>query len=398
MKTCLIVWGNWGPYHYARFRGFREAFESQGVKAVGLELFKISGYYEWENDNKSEDGVTHLNLGTLESSYPLFKLLKIVYPFIKELRPSVVFVPSYWHWSLTINIFARLTGAKVVMMNETHGGTEKAKGIKKWIKKLIVSRFHGALIGGKPHARYFQELGIPEDRIFPGYDAIDNSYFTTKAQNARNQEKDTRQTFSLPHRYFLSLSRMIEKKNLLRLIDSFSALTKNYSNTDIHLIFVGSGDEEPKVRQRVIDRGLTLVDHTINPKQAYDATNSAVHFYGFKQVDENPAFYALCECFLMPSIFEEWGLVANEAMACGRPVIASREAGCAEDLIVEGVTGFTFPSNNTEALTQAMNRFVEDPELSDQLGHNALRHIRRFGCENFGEQAVLCAQRCLAPN
>jgi len=389
-KRAVIVWGNWGPYHYARFRGFKEAFQSAGMQAIGLELFPVSGHYEWKVDNLDDPDIIHLNLGNDEARFPLWKVLTVLLPQLKRLKPDFVFVPSYWHWSLCINLFCRLRGSRIIMMNETHGGTESAKGWKKAIKRFIVSRFHGALVGGQPHRRFYNELGIADKNIFIGYDAIDNAYFTTAAQNARKQEDKWRNRLKLPKRYFLSLSRMIPKKNLPRLVRAYAHMLDEKPDTDISLVFVGSGESEDDIRKQVLELNLPLVDHTTD-KVDFTPDKPAVHFYGFRQIDENPAFYAFSECFMMPSVFEEWGLVCNEAMACARPVISSTEAGCAEDLVIDGITGFKVPQQDTDALANAMLTFAKTPGLSDKLGSQALDHIASFDCETFGSNAVACA-------
>ena len=74
------------------------------------------------------------------------------------------------------------------MMNESHADTEKATGLKRWIKTQIVKRFHAALVGGKPHQRHFEDLGMKAESIFPGYDAIDVDYFSEKASTLRVNE------------------------------------------------------------------------------------------------------------------------------------------------------------------------------------------------------------------
>ncbi|MFN9619512.1 MAG: hypothetical protein ACK55X_07370 [Synechococcaceae cyanobacterium] len=83
-------------------------------------------------------------------------------------------------------IIGRVFGCRVVMMNESHAGTEKAKGIKRTVKRLLLKLFHAALVGGKPHKRHFSLLGIPSSLIFTGYDAIDNDYFSQSAANIRS--------------------------------------------------------------------------------------------------------------------------------------------------------------------------------------------------------------------
>ena len=227
-----------------------------------------------------------------------------------------------------------------------------------------------------------------------------------------------RKAYGLPERYFLSLGRMVEKKNLSTLVEAYARfarssvekhgagsleqgermqgaqglghranLTENCELNTEHcvpaLVFVGSGELEGALREQARKLGLQVIDRTswtadqsshrltrINtdgserlaadrtevkatgpltraggedPQRQTDdckltaddsaAQGGAVYFYGFRQIEENAIFYALAEAFVLPSLKEEWGLVVNEAMAAGLPVIVSRTAGCAEDLV-----------------------------------------------------------------
>ena len=140
-----------------------------------------------------------------------------------------------------------------------------------------------------------------------------------------------------------------------------------------------------------------MVDHPEGEESqsSYDPDIPAVHFYGFRQIDQNPTFYALSECFVMPSIFEEWGLVTNESMACSTPCITSSVAGCAEDLVIENETGFTAPWDDVDALHTALDKFNQDPDLTSELGIKAFEHIQKFGCDFFGSQSVNVTQKVL---
>jgi glycosyltransferase involved in cell wall biosynthesis len=112
-----------------------------------------------------------------------------------------------------------------------------------------------------------------------------------------------------------------------------------------------------------------------------DAANSApgrIHFAGFQNQSRLPAFYAAADALVLPSDSSEtWGLVVNEAFACGIPAVVSGAAGCAPDLIDEGRTGFTFPCGKTEALAEAMLRVLDlrnDPNLPKYLAAKSEAH------------------------
>ena len=101
-----------------------------------------------------------------------------------------------------------------------------------------------------------------------------------------------------------------------------------------------------------------------------EQTDVPTHFAGFKNQTELPAYYAAADLLALPSVSETWGLVVNEAMACGTPAVVSAAVGCAPDLIEEGVTGATFPVGDVPAFAEAVMRMV--PGLGTQVVADAL--------------------------
>jgi glycosyltransferase involved in cell wall biosynthesis len=90
----------------------------------------------------------------------------------------------------------------------------------------------------------------------------------------------------------------------------------------------------------------------------------------------------------MPSLWEEWGLVVNEALACSTPVIVSVNAGCAEDLVIDGVTGFKIDPKNTPSITHAMKKIADKDVDRKAMGHAGRELVQQFDCAHFGENAV----------
>lgn len=462
------------------------AFTAHACRIMPVQIAAMTETYGWKDDGKSRltgkkcGGLRTLCAGTEEAVSPIevfFQARKL----FKEEGIGVVFVPSYSPARyLALSLAAKSLGLRTVMMNESHAGTEKAAGWKKWIKRQIVKQFDAALVGGAPHKRHFGALGIPEEKIFTGYDAVDNDFFAARADEIRaeakknvqcavfsaqeegagalsalNSQRSTEQNprcaYGLPDRYFLSLGRMVEKKNLATLVSAYAKFCDEWrvagdereGKAPLALVFVGSGELEPQLEAQARSLGLEVVDrraagasesgHSL-PAPRHKENCGAVFFYGFRQLDENPVFYALAEAFVLPSLYEEWGLVVNEAMACSLPVIVSRTAGCAEDLVPgsgqvtgagwrvahgeatgggdaaatkgadaraarpypeERSNGFIFDPASVEELSESLRRIAEMGDGRGEMGRKSREIVAYFSCENFARQALAAAEAAM---
>jgi glycosyltransferase involved in cell wall biosynthesis len=158
----------------------------------------------------------------------------------------------------------------------------------------------------------------------------------------------------------------------------------------------------------------------LNTENSVEEDRGAVFFYGFRQIEENAVFYGLAEAFVLPSLYEEWGLVVNEAMACSLPVIVSRTAGCAEDLLPGSESmeqeadvraarpylerrsnGFAFDPASSDALSEALRRIAdqktkrlrdEETDGVTEMGQRSREIVAKFSCKNFARQAMRAAR------
>jgi glycosyltransferase involved in cell wall biosynthesis len=313
------------------------------------------------------------------------------------------------------------------MMNDTHAGTARARGLKALVKRRIVASFDSGFVAGKPQRRYFASLGLPNERIFTGYDVVDNDFFARQATSARNQADEMRKRYNLPERYFLSLGRFVVKKNLPVLIRAFRKFLEANTIGETHLVMVGSGEEDARLRALCSELDLPVYEKSNSNgtgnwserlRTGVKSLKPGVHFYGFRQISENPDFYALADAFILPSLYEEWGLVVNEAMACGLPVVVSETAGCAEDLLeqaasasithhppielqAEGIqrkahsNGFVFDPQSCDELAAAMVLLNANPDMRERMGKASNRIIEKFSCDVFAENALLAARAAM---
>ena len=388
-RLALFVWGNWSPNHHARLRSAIELFEENGVRAEGLELFGSSGVYQW-GGVESDLPVHRLAFPPPEMRFRPWLLTTRALPFLWATRPDVIFVPSYWPWSLYLNLTARAFGARVVMMNDTHAGSARSGGLRLRARKLFVRNFHAALVAGEPQVEYFSSLGLSAHKIFTGYDVVDNDFFADGAKRARQDAAAIRDRLLLPMRYLLSLGRLVPEKNLDVLLKAFALVKPGSDGVCPALVIVGSGPEERRIREMCQALGLRVDTNQRLERSVGDsgALTTSVHFYPFATPEEVANYYGLAEALVLPSASETWGLVVNEAMASSLPVVVSSAVGCSADLVQIGANGFIFDPESPSELAQYLQRFIDAPSLSQQMGGVSAEIIQHWGLGRFAAGAL----------
>lgn len=290
---------------------------------------------------------------------------------LTEIKPQVVVIPG-WAFAEALGAldWCVETNTPVVVMSESTAWDEPRKSWKESIKGRVVRLCAAGLAGGTSHAAYLEQLGMPRARIFLGYDVVDNGYFAAKAGESRTQETEYRKRHGLPGKYFLASARFIEKKNLSRLIEAFARYRKLAGESESwDLVLLGDGP----LRSSLIDLCASL------------ELDACVHLPGFKQYDELPAYFGLAGAFVHASTTEQWGLVVNEAMASGLPVLVSNRCGCARDLVMHGVNGFTFDPHGVQELGALMQKVSAADFPRSLFGSESRRIIADWGPDRFAQ-------------
>jgi glycosyltransferase involved in cell wall biosynthesis len=116
---------------------------------------------------------------------------------------------------------------------------------------------------------------------------------------------------------------------------------------------------------------------------------------GFRQIEEIPVYYGLAKAFIHPALQDQWGVVVNEAMASGLPVIVSKNCGCAPELVEQGGNGFVFDPLDVAQLADYMLRISSDPVSLEQMGRASLEKISHWGLDRFAEGLYSAAEIAL---
>ena len=366
-KNIAIIFSDFGPYHVARIEALADALKAKGDNLIAYRFSESSTIYGWKP--VVPGNATVITLGSGEPTGVL-KSIRLALAFGKSLRKqkvSVAFLTSYAPLPNLLCVFtARLAGKKIILMNESWRLTETANFFGKLVKHFVVRLFSSALVGGRPQKQYAIDYGMNPNKVFLGYDVIDTTYFENQAARWKSQAADTLPVPNLPGRYFLNLGRFVSKKNIPTLVKAYANLLKRYPMLDIALVMVGEGGEEKSLRALIAELQIPIREGLT--EAVVSGNKAAVVFYPFQQVEVTPVFFARCEAFILPSMYEEWGLVVNEAMSCGTAVIVSENVGSASDLVVNKVNGFQFNPSSVAQLEEILEKFVKDPGLSKQFG------------------------------
>lgn len=338
-RPVAVLFHRFGPYHISRLNS-----AAREMTIAGIEMSRTDRTYAWDRIEGGERFARHVLSEDVETE-PAWRLGARMEELLSDLAPRAVAIPGWSHpAALAALAWCGRSGTPAVLMSESTAFDEPRRPWKEAVKRRLVARFGSALVGGQPHRRYLVELGMAPERVRDGYDVVDTDHFAAEADRVRRNAAEERRRRGLPERYFLASARFIRKKNLPFLIEAFAGYRHSAGPGAWDLVLLGDGEERPRLGAAIARYGL----------------DGAVHLPGFRQYADLSAFYALAGAFVHASTTEQWGLVVNEAMAAGLPVLVSRQCGCVEDLINEGENGYGFDPFDVEALTRLLRHVASD--------------------------------------
>lgn len=371
-----VCFTNFGPYHLARLRALALRLRASGDCLIAYEVAGNERTYPWQRRCNEEpfDWITLFPDRTLETLTP-GECAHAMVAVLDRDQPDALGIVGYTRpESVAAARWARRWGAVSILMSESQAIDRPRTWWKEIIKNRRIRLFDAALVGGPSHRDYLAELGMPEDRIALGYNAVDNLFYQTQADLWRNHPQGRKGLPESP--FFLSVCRFVPEKNLLRLIEAFAGY-RNQSRPGRRWDLVLCGDGP---RANLIHDAIAQSGHA-----------EGIHLTGFLQADELARLYAHAAAFVLPSISEPWGLVVNEAAATGLPLLVSRRAGCAQTLVPEpeGTTGARFDPLNVEEMAQKLAWLAERPEAERlSMGARAAEVVNQWGPDRFARGSL----------
>ncbi|MDI6808608.1 MAG: glycosyltransferase family 4 protein [Candidatus Eisenbacteria bacterium] len=232
-------------------------------------------------------------------------------------------------------------------------------------KKLLAAKSDACISYGTLSREFLVSLGAEKRKTFISYNTVDVEYFRDRANSARNERRKILDKLGVSgdSSIILYVGQLIQRKGIDHLLKAYGRLRRE--DTSASLFIVGYGPEERALKEMCIRDNIP-----------------DVHFKSFIDLPDLPEIYAVSAVFVLPSKIEVWGLVLNEAMACGLPIITTNTVGASRDLVEEGVNGFVVCAGDEEALYLGMKTLVSDRPLRERMGRESLRIISGFTYKN----------------
>jgi len=277
-------------------------------------------------------------------------------------RFDVLIVHGYNYATNLLGVaVAKFTGTKVLLRGDTRLQKKHlvASWYKRWGKRRLLGLFDGFLAIGRLNGDYYRAYGAKEERITFAPFCVDNSAFSLSVVEASSRCKAIRREYGIPEEAIVVLyaSKLTKRKRAQDVVAAFAKVAEECSKA--WLVIAGDGEEADKLKELARDSGV-----------------KTIRFVGFLNQSALPGLYAASDIFVLPSEEEPWGLIVNEVMAAGLPVVVSDQVGAAADLVEGKSTGVVFPCGDIGALKSALDSLLRSPELRADLGRNARALIR----------------------
>lgn len=373
----LIIHNDLRVYWRRRLLFLSDFLKSKEIELYAVELFGKGSPYDFESFNKTESWWDCLFPEQSDSDLTKDQIKDKVFAKLDEINPDVVVGGSIVFYSGALGLrWAKRNKKKFIMFDDAKPSWVKRNFIVQTVKNLITNQIDALWLPSDEYDEEYTRLySKSKIKYLYGYDCIDNDLFRTDSEKRVDNKK------------IITVSRLVQKKNVKSLLEAWKFVEDN--DDSYTLVIVGNGplfDELQGYRQSL---GLKRVD-----------------FLGVAANEELPKLLFEADAFVSPSLYESWGLVVNEAMAAGLPVLLSTKINAAFTLLKDGENGYLFNPSEPGVLQKKLLEFIRLPTPAkkkmslkslelisgmdfDYMGNELLQTINFFKTKPFKKPSVL---------
>jgi glycosyltransferase involved in cell wall biosynthesis len=282
-----------------------------------------------------------------------------------------------WHsrflWRAGLGSY--LSGTPLIIRGDSHLRTPRSK-LRQWIKEPLYqfafSKIEACLAVGIWNAEYFRHFGVPSHKIFQSPHSVDNDWFKNRALKLRDSRSQIRKKWGIADNDFVFsyIGKFIKIKKPQDFVEAFLIATQAKPST-------GSPSFQGGVKGLMVGDGPLMAELESRVKNA----EAQIKFTGFLNQTEVVEAYIASDCLVLPGQ-ETWGLVVNEAIACGLPVIVSDEVGCGPDVIDHGKNGMIFRCGDVRNLAQKMTEWCCSAVSREAIRSVNEQVLQKYSCQS----------------
>jgi glycosyltransferase involved in cell wall biosynthesis len=361
---------------YCSMNGVQSSFdEGFGVK-VAWDIPLLEGFPWVQIENNSPKPSLGgkfwglINLG-------LWKLITL------ENYDAVIVYTGYTYASFWIAVLsAKLTRKKFLFCTDTSSiEPRNKKRFKTWLKKLLLPPIFNladiVMVNSTPGRQVALSLGMSEQRIALTPFAVDNDWWISQAKQVDRQLVREKWNIPLDSTVLLFCAKLQPWKRPQDILTAFAQA--NCQNS--YLIFAGDG----------------ILREEMESKAEFLGIEHRVRFLGFVNQSQLPSVYCSADLFVLPSDYEPFGVVVNEAMLCGCPVVVSNKVGSGYDLIRHGENGFIYPCGDVDKLTKILADILSNREKLEEMGISATERMKSWSLKETTEAIVHALDKLIEP-
>ena len=351
-------------YFYWDF-GVKETYEADFKRKIKWDITVLDGYQ-----------YTFLRNYSFRPSSSFWGVVNFgVISEILRHRYDAILVFGWAHFSNWLAMLsARLNGTRIILHGESPMNQEMCKkgGLKSLVRNMVLKNLFkhisAFLYIGEENKKFYEHFRVPQNKLFFAPYAVDNERYFNEQKSLPADKIVLRKSAGIAENgpVILFVGKLSKKKRPMDLLKAYEILLNSWmGGVKPVLVYVGDGPLRVELESYVVNHGL-----------------AGVSFTGFKNQLELSSYYAIADVFVLPSgLGETWGLVVNEAMCFGVPVIVSDMVGCGADIVRHGENGFVFPLGDNLKLAQYLFVLLNDEKARKTFGRRSREIIESYNQE-----------------
>ena len=275
-----------------------------------------------------------------------------IIPIIVQKKYDVIIIGGSSDFTTQAAFFlSKLVNIPIILWSEGIRSPEGRLGrIAGPLFHYIIQHADAIIVPGTVSEKYQIKTGAAQDSIFIAPNIVDNNYYINQSILFKKEKEQIKKEMKIEStKVIVFVGQLIQRKGVTCLIRAFNTIHELTSDTI--LLIVGDGPLKSELQD------LCRV-----------SKNQNVFFTGWIDETEKMKYYSIADVFVLPTLFDVWGLVINEAMCCELPVVTTTAAGCAFDMVFNGENGFIVKPEDPDELAEAIHKILKDPIENDRMG------------------------------